>query len=171
MRSSLIPAPIVVAFLFAFGLAQASPCYAGTCFVWKVTNAKQPFYMVGTVHALSGNDYPLPKGYDEALHNSQRLIFEIQPDPKSDFSDKFAVAATYPKGDDIRHHVHAKTWEFLAKNLKESEYFGHMWRFGNHHIEGVEQLRPWAVAYFIWGIHGYNDVFGEHGVDNHLAFQ
>lgn len=144
---------------------------AGTCFVWKVTNCKAPFYMVGTIHALSGNDYPLPKGYDEALHNSQRLVFEIKPDPQSDFPDKFEIAATYPKGDDIRHHVHARTWEFLAKNLKYSEYFGNVWRFGKHHIEGVEQLRPWAVAYYIWGIHGYNDVFGEHGVDNHLAFQ
>src|SRR5437868_2024124 len=144
---------------------------AASCFVWKVANAKAPFYLVGTVHALSGSDYPLPKGYDEALRNSQRLIFEITPDPKSDFPNKFEIAATYSKGDDIRHHVHAKTWEFLAKNFKYSEYFGHMWRFGHHHIEGVEQLRPWAIAYYIWGIHGYNDVFSVHGVDNHLAFQ
>jgi uncharacterized protein YbaP (TraB family) len=144
---------------------------AGTACVWRVANIDHPFYLVGTIHALSGNDYPLPKPYDEALRNSQRLVFELQPDPKSDFPEKFDVAATYPKGDDIRHHVHAKTWEFLAKNFKYSEFFGHMWRFGQHHIEGVEQLRPWAIAYFVWGIHGYNDVFGEHGVDHYLAYQ
>jgi uncharacterized protein YbaP (TraB family) len=157
--------------LVALGLVFAGPVNAANCFVWKVSNAKAPFYLVGTIHALSGSDYPLPKGYDEVLQNSQRLVFEIAPNLKSDFPDKFAIAATYPKGDDIRHHVHGKTWEYLAKNLKYSGYFGHMWRFGGHHIEGVEQLRPWAIAYFIWGIRGYNDVFSEHGVDNHLAYQ
>jgi len=144
---------------------------AATCCVWRITNVKQPFYLVGTIHALSGTDYPLPKGYDEALKNSQRLIFEITPDPKSDFPDKFDLAATYKKGDDIRKHVPPQTWTFLARNFKESEYFGHMWRFGNHHIEGIEQLKPWAIAYYVWGIHGYNNVFDAYGVDNHLAYQ
>src|SRR6202011_2965302 len=32
-------------------------------------------------------------------------------------------------------------------------------------------LRPWAVAWMVWGIRGYNDVFDVHGVDNHLDFQ
>jgi uncharacterized protein YbaP (TraB family) len=150
---------------------SVTAAHAGTCCVWRITNVSHPFYLVGTIHALSGNDYPLPKGYTEALHDSQRLVFEIKPDPQSDFADKFDIAATYPKGDDIRHHVHPQTWQFLGKNFKYSEYFGNIWRFGKHHIEGVEQLRPWAVAYYIWGIHGYNDVFGEHGVDNYLAYQ
>ena len=32
-------------------------------------------------------------------------------------------------------------------------------------------MRPWAIADCMWGIHGYNDVFSEHGVDNYLAYQ
>ena len=171
MRTSFGQLRLVTVLFIAAALIAAQPVTAATCCVWKVTNAKAPFYLVGTVHALSGGDYPLPKGYDEALHNSQRLFFEIKPDPKSDFPDKFDIAATYPKGDDIRHHVHPQTWEYLAKNLKYSNYFAHVWRFGQHHIEGVEQLRPWAIAYYVWGIRGYNDVFEEHGVDNYFAFQ
>src|SRR6185312_10748864 len=118
---------LLLAFAFAFPVQSN----AGTCCVWRITNVDHPFYLVGTIHALSGSDYPLPKGYDEALKNSQRLIFEIAPDPKSDFPDKFDVAAAYPKGDDIRHHVHPKTWEFLAKNFKESQYLGNVWHFGS----------------------------------------
>ena len=60
----------------------------------------------------------------EALRNSQRLIFEITPDPKSDFPNKFEIAATYSQGDDIRHHVHAKTWEFLANDGVHVESMG-----------------------------------------------
>src|SRR4051794_23314524 len=97
----------------AFTLLTAS-IEAGTCCVWRITNIDHPFYLAGTVHALSGSDYPLPKPYEEALRNSQRLVFEIRFDPQSDFPDKFALGACYKKGDDIRHHVHPQTWQFLA---------------------------------------------------------
>src|SRR5437868_3528280 len=102
---SLIRSALILIANFAFA-AQAA---AGTCCVWRITNVGHPFYLVGTIHALSGGDYPLPKPYSEALNDSQRFVFEITPDPKSDFPDKFEIAATYPKGDDIRHHVHPKT--------------------------------------------------------------
>src|SRR6266705_4147515 len=75
---------------------------SATCCVWRVTNAPAPFYLVGTMHALSSSDYPLPAGYKKALSDSKRLVFEIKPDRRSDFPYKFARAAAYPKGDDIR---------------------------------------------------------------------
>ena len=31
-------------------------------------------------------------------------------------------------------------------------------------------MRPWAIAY-MWGIHGYNDVFGGYGVDQFMSYQ
>ena len=171
MTNRLSISTIATAVAVAFGFAFASPAQAGTCCVWRVTNIDYPFYLVGTVHALSGSDYPLPKGYDEALRNSQKLIFEIKPDPKSDFPDKFALAAAYPKGDQIGRHVHPQTWQFLAKQYGYSHMFEFPWSIGNHRLAGIEQLRPWAVAYMLWGIRGYNDVFSTHGVDNHLAYQ
>jgi len=75
---------------FAFA-ACAISARAGTACVWRVTNVPVPFYLVGTVHALSGNDYPLSKPYTQALNDSHRLLFEMDPSPKSDFdvSSKF----------------------------------------------------------------------------------
>jgi uncharacterized protein len=144
---------------------------AATACVWRVVDAPVPFYLVGTIHALSGSDYPLPKPYDLALHDSQQLLFELDPNPKSNFSHDFARAAIYPKGDIIQHHVHPQTWEFLAKNFRVSNYFRHSYRFGDYLFDNIDQIRPWAIAYFVWGIHGYNDIFTGHGVDNHLAYQ
>ena len=68
--------------VFLFSTARAG---AATACVWRVTNAPAPFYLVGTLHALSGKDYPLPKPYVEAIHNSQQFFFEIAPDPKGQF--------------------------------------------------------------------------------------
>ena len=47
------------------------------CCVWRVTNAEAPFYLVGSIHALSKKDYPLPSPYEVALKNSTRFVFEF----------------------------------------------------------------------------------------------
>lgn len=154
------------------GSALCSAASAATACVWRVTNVPVPFYLVGTIHRLSGKDYPLPKAYDQALHDSQRLLFELDPNPKSNFGKIFARAGVYPRGDSMPHHLHAGTWEFLAKNLRISNYLGkRQWQWGDYQFDTVEELRPWAIAYYIWGVHGYNDAFGRYGVDNHISYQ
>ncbi|MGB8472493.1 MAG: TraB/GumN family protein [Candidatus Acidiferrum sp.] len=101
--------------LLAAIFGPVHPARSATACVWRVTNARSPFYLIGTLHALSGHDYPLPKAYDQAMRDSQQLYFEVAPDrlSESDFAKRFEIAATYPKGDDIRHHVHPQTWDFL----------------------------------------------------------
>jgi uncharacterized protein YbaP (TraB family) len=131
-----------------------------------------PFYLVGTIHRLSGNDYPLPKAYDQALHDSHRLLFELDPNPKSNYGKVFARTAVYPRGDSMPRHIHAETWKFLLKNFRISNYLGKkQWHWSDYQFDTVEEMRPWAIAYYIWGIRGYNDVFGAYGVDNHLSYQ
>src|SRR5215471_10624838 len=63
------------------------------CCVWRVMNAKAPFYLVGSIHALSKKDYPLPKPYDIALKNSARFVFEFDPTRHTEFQKKFEAAA------------------------------------------------------------------------------
>lgn len=165
--------PLRTSLCLALLLALSGWCNragAASACVWRVTNAPAPFYLVGTLHALSGKDYPLPKPYNEALRDSQQLFFEIDPDPKSDFGEKFERAAVYPKGDDIRHHIHAKTWEFLAKKFRISNYLGKSFYLGHLRVDAIQDLRPWAIASYIWGIRGYSDIHNGHGVDNYIAY-
>src|SRR5213595_1498474 len=75
------------------------------CCVWRVTNAKAPFYLVGSVHALSRSDYPLPAPYELALRNSKRFLFEFDPTKHLEFERKFEAAGKYPPGQDIRSKI------------------------------------------------------------------
>ena len=163
-------------------LLGASAASAATACVWRITNVNQPFYLVGTIHALSMSRLPLPKPYEQALRDSKQLIFEMDMHPSAEyeFAKKFDVAAAYPAGDDIRHHIHGEAYAFLHKNFGYSGLLGpghglskfrEVNQFGYHHIADVEKLRPWAIAFYFWGIRGYNDVFSKNGVDNYLAFQ
>ncbi|MEO7165456.1 MAG: TraB/GumN family protein [Spartobacteria bacterium] len=135
-----------------------------------MTDAPAPFYLVGTIHSLSGRDYPLPKPYMQALHESQQFFFEVDLHPKSDFGERFDRAACYPKGDDVRRHIHPKTWEFLAKRFRNSNLLGRQFHVGDNYVSGIQELRPWAIA-SIWGINGYSDLSNEYGVDNYFFYQ
>jgi len=153
-------------------LAPVIASDAATSCVWRVVNAKTPCYLVGTLHALTSTDYPLPPGYKQALTDSQRLVFEIKPDPESDFGKKFNAAQAYPKGDDIRRHVHPKTWEIISVNFSKVGLLGKPARIGSTPLpNGIQQLRAWAIAEHFYGIRGYNDFIGYYGVDNYFARQ
>jgi uncharacterized protein YbaP (TraB family) len=145
---------------------------AGTCCVWRVTNTRAPCYLVGTMHALSGNDYRLPEGYYQVLRDSKRLVFEMNPDLGSDFHEKFCRAAAYPKGDDVRRHVHPKTWQILVVSFMNARLFGRGMKVGDYYLEyGMQQLRPWAIAAIFYGVRGYSDIHNYYGVDNYFARQ
>lgn len=146
---------------------------AGSCFVWRVTNTPAPCYLVGTLHALRARDYPLPAGYYQALGDSKRLVFEMtMMNPASKFWEKFCRAAAYPQGDHIQRHVHPKTWEIIKASFGSQGMLGHSFWVGKHYVEhGIEELRPWAIAGFWYGIPGYSDVFSDLGVDNYFAYE
>lgn len=133
---------------------------AATACVWRVTNAKTPFYLVGTMHALAPSDYPLRQPYKEALQNSQRFVFELDLTRHDEFSRKFHAASKYPKGQDIRSHVHAQTYQYLVRAF----------RISNRDPNSFLPYRPWAIA-GLWGIRGYSDVRSTYGVDNFFARQ
>src|SRR5881628_1088796 len=87
------------------------------CCVWRVTNAKAPFYLVGSIHALSKKDYPLPAPYEIALKNSRRFLFEFDPSRHVEFEKKFEAAGKYPRGQDIRSKIHPDLLAWLRQNI------------------------------------------------------
>src|SRR5213594_4794871 len=104
---------VAVGFAIPAQAAQAPP----KCCVWRITNAKAPFYLVGSVHALSKNDYPLPAPYEIALKDAKRLLFEFDPTRTAEFEKKLAAAAKYPPGEDIRSKIHPELLAWLRQNV------------------------------------------------------
>src|SRR6266446_10794617 len=85
--------------------------------VWRVTNAKAPFYLVGSIHALSKSDYPLPAPYEIALRNSKCFLFEFDPTKHLEFERKFEAAGKYPPGQDIRSKIDPELLAWLRQNV------------------------------------------------------
>lgn len=138
--------------------------------MWRVTNAKAPFYLVGSIHALSKKDYPLPRPYEIALQDSNRFVFEFDPTRHAEFQKKFAAAARYPRGQDIRSKIHPELLAWLRKNM-----FTIMPEGRGENGERLDsfdsQLRykPWWIAQHLAAPASYSKTSASHGLDNYFV--
>ena len=140
------------------------------CCVWRVTNAKAPFYLVGSIHALSKKDYPLPKPYDIALTDTSRFIFEFDPTQHAEFQTKFEAAAKYPAGQDIRSKISPELLAWLRKNMFTvipDARDGNGERFVS--FDSQLRYKPWWIAQHLAAPASYSKASASHGLDNYFV--
>jgi uncharacterized protein len=164
----------ITSLLLGVTLLLAIPAHAAQkfpkCCVWRVTNAKAPFYLVGSIHALSKSDYPLPSPYEIALRNSERFLFEFDPTKHVEFEKKFEAAGKYPPGQDIRSKIHPELLAWLRQNLltvKADHRRGRRERVGTFDSEVC--YKPWWIAQHIVGPATYSKTSLSHGLDNYFV--
>lgn len=140
------------------------------CCVWRVTNAKAPLYLVGSIHSLGPRDYPLPSPYELALNSSDRLVFEYDPNQTDQFRQKFEAAGKYPPGQDIRNRIHPRTLAWLRNNTRyiDNEYDAarKQYRSVIKDFDTAVQYRPWWIAHHFFDIRSYSDVSDDNGIDS-----
>ena len=140
------------------------------CCVWRVTNAKAPFYLVGSIHALSKKDYPLPKPYDIALEDSTRFLFEFDPTQHAEFQKKFEAAAKYRPGQDIRSKISPELLAWLRKNMltvipdARGEKDERLVSF-----DSQLRYKPWWIAQHLAAPASYSKTSASHGLDNYFV--
>ena len=140
------------------------------CCVWRVMNAKAPFYLVGSIHALSKKDYPLPQPYDIALKDSNRFVFEFDPTRHAEFEKKFEAAAKYPRGQDISSKIHPELLAWLRKNMITFTSGGpgeNAERLGS--FESQLRYKPWWIAQHLAAPAAYSKTSPSHGLDNYFV--
>src|SRR6266498_3639173 len=138
--------------------------------VWRVTNAKAPFYLVGSIHALSKSDYPLPSPYEIALRDSKRFVFEFDPNRHAEFERKFEAAAKYPPGQDIRSKIDPELLAWLRKNiltLKADSRRGTRARVAR--FDSELRYKPWWIAQHLAAPASYSKSSASCGLDNYFV--
>jgi uncharacterized protein len=146
--------------------AQKSP---KSC-VWRVTNAKAPFYLVGSIHALSKSDYPLPSPYEIALRDTKRIVFEFDPTRHAEFERKFEAAAKYPPGQDIRSKIDPELLAWLRQNILTVKADPH--RGKRARVAGFDselRYKPWWIAQHLAAPASYSKSSASHGLDNYFV--
>jgi len=123
--------------------------------LWRVTNARAPFYLLGSVHALQRTDYQRVPAIEEAIKQSQQVFFEVDPKEDEVFAKKLSEAARLPRGQQIIGKVSPKTYNYLRK-------------ISLNGMNEWQHLHPWAVAMLLSypKLQGVSYIYG---IDHYVA--
>jgi uncharacterized protein YbaP (TraB family) len=106
--------------------------------LWKVRGDHNSVYLLGSIHVLSKQVYPLKPALERAFDDADQVVFEIDLtrfDQKS-FSKEFSRTAYYPPGQSLSSKLTPETIELLNRVLPS---------YGLS-LRRVEHLRPWYLA-------------------------
>src|SRR6266436_5288699 len=142
------------------------------CCVWRVTNAKAPFYLVGSIHALSRKDYPLPRPYELALKDARRLLFEFDPNRGLEFEKKLAAAGKYPPGQNIRSKIDPKLLAWLRENVSPVNMDHNRLKKSRPKVANFDTslaYKPWWIAQHLVDTRNSSNMSTSHGLDDYLV--
>ena len=133
-RSAMVLAlSLIGSFIFVeagFGQEQKS-------FLWKVRSKTSTVYVLGSIHFLKQENYPLNPRIDRAFDQSTVLVVEANiSDPGKLNPQKLLESALYPENDSLERHVSTETYDYVKRET------------GNLGLpfELVSKQRPWFLA-------------------------
>lgn len=107
------------------------------CFLWKVQSRTATVYLLGSIHYLKKNIYPLDRRIEDAFNRSGALVVEANIDDigKVDLLG-LMEKAFYTDGDTLDRHISGEAYTLVEKNLAS---------YGIP-VELVKNQRPWFAA-------------------------
>lgn len=109
--------------------------------LWKVSDADNHVYLLGSFHALKPSDYPVAATVDAAFDDAETLAFEISPEEmhSPELTQKMLAAGTLPAGRTLEQTVSERNWRQLRKYAKQRGLSMH----------SFQRLEPWFVSLLI----------------------
>lgn len=161
--------PLLALSLSAFLLlppAQAEPPAAAAApiarpLLWKVSDADNSVYLLGSFHLLKVDDYPLPAEVDRAFDAAESLLFEVDPQAMT-APETLATMQKYMAYEDGTRLSTALPKATLDK-------LETMVSAGGGSLAALEHSEPWAVSLgLVLGITQSMGFRPDLGVDRHL---
>jgi len=108
---------ISVIFLIAiFICAGYSSSYADKNFLWRVQSKRNTVYVLGSIHLLKKDVYPLSRTIEVAFEKSDILAVEADVNDISRLNlQKLMENAFYPVNDSLEKHVSGKTFNVIRE--------------------------------------------------------
>ena len=124
--------------------AGAGSGVANRGLIWKVEKGAQSGWLVGSLHLLTADAYPLPPALDTAFAAADVLVEEANPEElKTPAAAMQLVAkAMYPPGTTLQSQVSKETFDKIAKRAEKIGL----------PIERLQAFKPWMVALTLVGL-------------------
>ncbi len=124
-------------------------------FLWKVRSNKSTLYVLGSIHFLKKDIYPLNKKIEEAFEKSSDLVVEANVNDVGRIDvEKLIGKAVYQGEDTLENHISKETYGLLKNELGQL----------GMPMDLVNRQRPWFLALTITSLEliklGYDPAAG-----------
>jgi len=129
--------------------------------LWQVKGARNTVFLLGSMHMMRADMYPLAEEIEAAYKRSAVVVFETDMKvlASPEFAMKLMEKATYPEGESLKKNLSPKMYSLLVSNL-QSSVVG---------VEMLEQFKPWMAAMTILVLELQKAGFDvESGLDKHI---
>ncbi len=136
IRRSLL-AVLVVCLLGFLLFAQNGDAQQQKSFLWKVQSKTTTVYILGSIHFLRAENYPLNPVIEEAFERSAVLAVEANVSDLSRLDMKnFLDRAMYPEDDSLEKHISEEVYRFAEREIGKLGL----------PLERMKRQRPWVLA-------------------------
>ena len=159
MTCNRIGMKISLVFIWLILLAVAP--VAADDFIWKFSGPEGSGYLMGSIHLLKSEYYPLSGIVMKAFRDSGILAVEadISPEKMGEAALLQINRGLYPEGDCLRNHVKEETYALARDRLEKL----------GMDISGFKRFKPWLLALTLVSMDmmrmGFDPSFG---VDRHF---
>jgi uncharacterized protein YbaP (TraB family) len=109
-------------------------------FMWHVSTENVHTYLLGTIHVLSPDFYPLPPVIEEIIENTDLLVMEADPDPGPDefslITELTYELGFYHDGTTLKDHIPGPSLDLL---LARADRYGLP-------PEQLKMMKPWLIT-------------------------
>jgi uncharacterized protein YbaP (TraB family) len=153
--------------LFFLFFLIVSPSYRGEAFaqdgkafLWKVQSEKSTVYLLGSIHLLKKENYPLSPKIETAFDKSDTLVVEANVQEQGQVNTQAIMEkGLYSSNDGLAGHLSAETYELLKNEAAKL----------NLPVEVFDRQKPWLLSMTVEAMEllklGYDP---NYGLDNYF---
>jgi uncharacterized protein len=133
-------------------------------FIWKASRGQSVVYLVGSVHLLSKDYYPLSPALDKAFKETDLLVEELHLGQMAQVESQMTILmrGMLPSGQSLDKVVSPATFALVSERVKSLGL----------PIEPLSRFKPWALALTLLGLEWQAAGFdAELGLDKHFYDQ
>jgi uncharacterized protein YbaP (TraB family) len=113
-------------------------------FLWSVKSDKGTVYLLGSLHLLKADAFPLDKNIEAAYRNSKKVVFEadIAGARDQEFQSKMVAQGLYTEGQTLQQNISKETYALLEKKAAALGLT----------MAQLNPLKPWLCASAVSGL-------------------
>jgi uncharacterized protein YbaP (TraB family) len=164
-QQKLRPSCLLLLILVLMGNGQVQGQVVGDGYnnslIYKIQSDTNTVYILGSIHVLAEEYYPLTRSFSYAYYNSQKVIFEIDPEIlfAPDSFTKYEKQYTFQNGKTLEMVLSPKTYTLVKQKLKAM----------GADIQKVKKYKPWVLYLALSGkFDSSRDFRPELGIENHF---